>query len=342
MIDARIALDAMGGDKAPRETVRGALDAIQRDPQIEVILVGDQGDVNREIDDAHGSRERVRIIHTTQVVSCADAPTDAIRKEDSSIKRGTQLVASGEADGLVAAGNTGAAVAASVFVVRLLPGVKRPGIAVTLPTAKGHTVMCDAGANIHCKPLHLFHYGLMAARYARGVLGREHPSVGLLNIGSEEGKGTDLLRETAALFAQDRSDLRFIGNIEGTDVFTGHCDVIVCEGFVGNVVLKTSEGLYEVIAAKLKDIAQGMGLGASGGSVDVLTGLFQRFKKNMDWAEYGGAPLLGLNGLVLISHGRSDYRAISNAILQAARYHRSQTLKAMTADLLASGQGTIA
>jgi len=336
MVDARIALDAMGGDKAPRETVRGALEAITRDQKIEVVLVGDTKAVEAEIAAAGGSRERVRLVHASQVVGCGDAPTDAVRRADSSIKRGVDLVKSGEVDGLVAAGNTGAAVAASTVVIGLIPGVRRPGIAVTLPTAQGHSILCDAGANIHCKPLHLYHYGIMASQYARGLFGSQHPKVGLLNIGSEEGKGNELVRETAALFARGIADLNFVGNIEGNDVFNGHCDVIICEGFVGNVVLKTAEGLYEVIAGKLKELA----LSATAAGHERASGvgeLLQKFKQNRDWAEYGGAPLLGVNGLVLISHGRSDARAIRNAILQAARFHRSQALRLMTQDIVASG-----
>ncbi len=331
-IDARIALDAMGGDHAPGATVRGALEAVVRDPSIEVILVGDEARVAAEIASAGGVHERVQLVHASQVVESGDAATDAVRKADSSIRRGAELVLSGRADGLVAAGNTGAAVAAATVVIRLLPGVRRPGIAVTLPTARGLSVLCDAGANIHCKPLHLYHYGIMAADYARHVLGRAEPTVGLLNIGSEEGKGTDLVRETASLFG--RSTVNFVGNIEGNDVFTGRCDVVVCEGFVGNVVLKTAEGLWEVVASRLKELAQSA---ASSGGGSAVGQLFEKFKANMDWAEYGGAPLLGLNGLVLISHGRSDARAIRNAIIQAARFHRSRALKHMAADVLAQG-----
>jgi glycerol-3-phosphate acyltransferase PlsX len=342
MIDARIGLDAMGGDNAPRETVRGAVDAVGRDPEIEVHLVGEERSVWAEIEAAGGARDRIRVIHASQVVGCSDAPTDAIRKLDSSIRRGAELVQSRAVDGLVAAGNTGAAVAAATVVIGRLPGVQRPGIAVTLPTAKGHSVMCDAGANIHCKPLHLYHYGIMAAQYARKILGKEHPTVGLLNVGSEEGKGTGLVQKTAALFASASSDLNYAGNIEGNDVFTGQCDVIVCEGFVGNVVLKTAEGLYEVVAARLKELAQGVAAASGEERATSISDLLKRFKANMDWAEYGGAPLLGLNGLVLISHGRSDARAIRNAILQAARSHRTQVLKAMTSDLAASGTRSLA
>jgi glycerol-3-phosphate acyltransferase PlsX len=226
-------------------------------------------------------------------------------------------------------------VAAAHFLIKLLPGVLRPGIAVTLPTAKGETILCDAGANIHCKPLHLLHYGIMAARWSKAVFGHDSPTVGLLNIGSEEGKGNELVRETSALFTD--AGLNFLGNVEGNDVFNGRCDVIVCEGFVGNVVLKTAEGLYEVIASRVKELMRDIttAFTACGAPMAPLQEAVGRFRGNMDWAEHGGAPLLGLNGLVLISHGRSDARAIRNAILQAARIHRKQVLRAMAKDLVA-------
>ncbi len=329
----RIALDAMGGDAAPRATVHGALDASSRDSDLEVVLVGDRARIEAEIAGYAGQRGQVSVFHASEVVENEDAPTDAVRKPDSSIRRGAELVAKGEVHGLVAAGNTGAAVAASTVIVRLLPGVKRPGIAVTLPTARGKAILCDAGANIHCKPLHLYHYGIMAAQYARHVLGKDRPTVGLMNIGSEEGKGTELVRETAALF--QGSNLNFIGNIEGNDVFPGRCDVIVCEGFVGNVVLKTAEGLSEMVEAKLKSLVATVASGDPS-RAGQLGELLKKFQGDMDYAEHGGAPLLGLNALVLISHGRSDARAIRNALLQAARFHRSGVLTQMRHELSAS------
>lgn len=336
MPTARIALDAMGGDQAPRETVRGALLATAADPELEVVLVGREDAIRAELQEAgDADAPRIHISHASEVVGGGDAPAQALRREDTSIKRAAELVRKREVDGLVAAGNTGAAVAAATVVVKLIPGVRRPGIAVALPTATGGvTVLCDAGANIHCKPLHLFHYGVMAAQYAKSLLGGKEPTVGLLNIGSEEGKGTELVRETAALF-QKAPDLNYIGHVEGNDVFTGRCDVVVCEGFVGNVVLKTAEGVFEAITGRVKAIfAESAGAADAGASAGIGA-IFSRLKEKMDWAETGGAPLLGLDGLVLISHGRSDARAIKNAIAAAARYHRGGVLGAMKADLKA-------
>lgn len=327
---ARIALDAMGGDQAPRETVRGALRAIEVDQDVEVFLVGDEAKIDAELKDHEGDTSRLNVVHASQVITGADSPVEALRsKRDASITKAAALVRDGEVHGMVAAGNTGAAVAAATLVIKLIPGVRRPGIAVPLPSPDGHTVLCDAGANIHCKPLHLFHYGIMAAQYARRHLRRDNPSVGLLNIGSEDGKGTGLVKETSALFAS--SKLNFVGNVEGNEVFSGKCDVIVCEGFVGNVVLKGAEGLLDVFASRLRTL-----LTESEGGEAAAVKLVKRFVANMDYAEYGGAPLIGINGLAIISHGRSNARAICNAILQAADLHRNRVLGAMVEDLKAS------
>jgi len=329
--EARIALDAMGGDRAPGETVKGACEAVARESDLRVILVGDRAGLERRLEQAGAPRDRIDILHASQVVRPQDPPVEAVRgKPDASIRVAMDLLARGEADGLVAGGNTGAVVAAATVVLKMLPGVRRPGISVTMPTQhSGYSVICDAGANIHCKPLHLYHYGVMAARYSERILGRREPTVGLLNVGSEEGKGTSLVKETAELFA--RGHLNYIGHIEGNDVFTGRCDVIVCEGFVGNVVLKVSEGLYEAIVERFRDLKDDGDERSSG-----LTGSIEALQSRMDWAEYGGAPLLGVNGLVLIAHGRSGARAFRNAILQAGRLFRSRMLAEMIEDLKAS------
>ncbi|MAG56910.1 MAG: phosphate--acyl-ACP acyltransferase [Planctomycetes bacterium] len=333
MVDARIAVDAMGGDLAPTQIVRGAVEAVAQDEGLQIVLVGDEVTIREELT-AQGTApgERLVIVHASQVVTMEETGRASLRKRDSSILKGVGLVRTQDADVMVGAGNTAAMVAAATVVLKPLPGVKRPGICVPLPTAEGVSILCDAGANIHCKPLHLYHYGLMASAYARTVLDRENPKVGLLNIGSEAGKGNDLVKETAAMFAE--THLNFIGNCEGNDVFTGRVDVTVCEGFVGNVVLKTAEGLYEVIARRMKDFAMAVETGTiDGNSKTMVRESLQRFRANMDYAEHGGAPLLGLNGLVLISHGRSDARAMRNAIIQAAGIHRKQVLTAMTDSL---------
>ena len=331
MVTARIALDAMGGDHAPRETVRGALEAVAQDTDLAVVLVGQQDAIERELGGVH--HERIEIVHAATVVAGGDAATDAVHKTDSSIYRAAQLVRSRACDGLVAAGNTGAAVAAATVVIKLIPGVRRPGIAVGLPSAHGHAVMCDAGANLHCKPIHLFHYGILAAEYSRRMFGVKSPRVGLMNIGSEEGKGTALLQETGALLAGVKH-LNFIGNVEGNNIFNGSCDVVVCEGFVGNVILKASEGLNEMIFGRLSQLARDI----FGSDAQAAEGI-RRFHGALDYEEHGGAPLLGIDGLVLIAHGRSKARPIKNALLQATRLHRSGALAAMTADIAATQDG---
>ncbi len=328
MTTARIALDAMGGDHAPVATVAGAREALERDAEVSVLLVGDPGALRREL--GGFDSPRLEVVAASEVVGGGDAATDAVRKEDSSIRRAAELVRDQRADGLVAAGNTGAAVAAATVFIRLIPGVRRPGIAVTLPSLRGPVVLCDAGANLHCKSIHLFHYGILAAEYARRMLDVAKPRVGLMNIGSEEGKGTSLLQETGEMLA-GIGHIDFVGNIEGNDVFTGDCHVIVAEGFTGNVILKTAEGLHEMVAHRLGDL--GKIIAASGTEA---MDAYKRFQHALDYSEHGGAPLLGINKLVLIAHGRSGPKAVRNAILQAARIHRSGALAAMTRDIAAT------
>lgn len=333
----RIALDAMGGDHAPRATVAGAVEAVRRDAGLVVVLTGDPRAIEAELASAAllpGERERLPVVAASQNITCEESPVEGLRnKPDASIKRACDVVARGDASGLVAAGSTGAAVAAATLNWKLISGVRRAGIAVTLPNRPGgHTVLCDAGANISCKPLHLFHYALMASVYAKRMFGVAEPKVGLLNVGSEEAKGNELVRETKKLF--DGSGLNFIGHIEGNQLVDGAADVVVCEGFVGNVVLKVAEGLYESFSGALKTTLaetkeQDPGL------LKVLGDFLARFRQRMDYAEYGGAPLLGVNGLCLISHGRSDARAIRNAILLAARFTRQRVLEGITEELRA-------
>ncbi|HYC76945.1 MAG TPA: phosphate acyltransferase PlsX [Planctomycetota bacterium] len=335
----RIALDAMGGDHAPQATVRGAVDAVRRDAELSVLLVGDEAALRAELDAAGPSsdeRARLEVQHASQNITCEESPVEGLRsKPDSSIKRACEAVARGRAEGLVAAGSTGAAVAAATLNWKLIPGVRRAGIAVTLPNRKGgYTVLCDAGANISCKPLHLYHYGIMGSVYAKSMCGAVAPKVGLLNVGSEEAKGNELVRETKKLF--DGSRLNFAGHIEGNEVFEGEADVVVCEGFVGNVVLKVAEGLFEAFSGALKGAMQEVQSGDPG-VVRTLGDFLDRFRRRMDYAEQGGAPLLGVNGLCLIAHGRSDARAIRNALLLGARFTRQRVLQKMYDELKAGG-----
>lgn len=329
----RVALDAMGGDFAPRETVEGALAAAADWPQVRVILVGREDALRAALRQAgRGRAESVEIVHAADVIGMGDHPAESVRrKRDSSINVAVKLVGEGKADAAVSAGNTGAMVAASTLFLRLLPGVKRPGIAVALPTRAGRCLLVDAGANIYCKPEHLYQYGLMAAVFYQEVFGKSRPSVGLLNVGSEEEKGTALVTEAAALLRE--APIHYKGFAEGGDIYHGRFDVVVCEGFVGNTILKVSEGLGESLMLEMKEHLTANPLTLLGALM--AQSAFRKIKKKTDYAEYGGAPLLGVNGVVVIAHGRSNARAIRNAI-GAARDWAAHGVNAKIVEALAA------
>jgi glycerol-3-phosphate acyltransferase PlsX len=309
----KIAVDAMGTDYGPRTVVEGAVLAVQS-LGIEIVLVGDERSISRLLKAMRFKSPKLSIVHAGEVVSMKDAPAESLKKRGSSIAVAAQLVAHKEAAALVSAGNTGATVAATLTRWRKLPGIHRPAIATLLPTKKQPVVLLDVGANVDCKPIHLYQFALMGSVYVRHVLGRNNPRVGLLNIGSEEGKGDDLTLQTYPLLKS--SSLNFAGNVEGRDILSGQFDVVVCDGFVGNALLKFGEGAAELILSSLKGEL----------SKNVVTYLcamavkpaFKRFMKTVDYTEYGGAPLLGVNGVCIIGHGSSNPRAIMNAI-RAAR-----------------------
>lgn len=308
----------MGGDHAPSEVVKGAVQAVLEDPEIEVILAGDQSAVTRALRELDAPMDRIRVVHAAEQVRSDDNPLQALRKKgNTSIGIIAALVKQGEAEAMVSAGSTGATVAAAVFVLKLLEGVRRAGIATFLPTYSGRAVVIDVGANLRCRPEQLLQYGIMASVYSKLMLGQEHPRIGLLNIGQEDEKGNDLVKETRRLFVD--ADVNFIGNLEGHEVFSGQVDVVVCEGFVGNVVLKVSEGLAETIVRLL-----GQGYGSEVPLGEEEAGAIKKslewLHRRTDYREYGGAPLLGVNGACVIGHGRSDARAMANAIRAAARF----------------------
>lgn len=308
----KIVVDAMGGDYAPEVVITGAVTAVQEYKGIEIVLVGDQAKIEKFLTDNKFSRERISIQHASEVIEMHDSPATSVRrKRDSSIVVGLNLIKKGMGDAFFSAGNTGAVVCASTFSLGMLPGIERPGIAIMTPSLKGVTLIMDVGANIDAKPTHLMQYGIMADTYCKDILDKPHPTVGLLNVGEEASKGTDFEKETFELLS--KSHLNFVGNIEGKALFSGKCDIILCDGFVGNIALKVTEGTAEAIQIFLKrHLLKSSLLGKIG--ILLLKKSFSKFKKELDYSEFGGAPLLGVNGVVIIGHGRSNVKAIKNAI----------------------------
>lgn len=310
----RAAVDVMGGDLAPDAILKGCWEAASLlDSTDQILLVGDQAIISRSLADSGLSaaqKSRYKIVAAKDVIAMDDPPVEAIRsKPESSISVMCKLAAKGEADAVISAGNTGACVAAAQLRMRTLPGVSRPGIAVILPTFHGPVVICDVGANISPKPKHLQQYALMASAYAEAVVGIRNARVGLLSIGEEDAKGTTIVKDSRKLM-RDEPLINFVGNVEGRDLFKGVVDVVVCDGFVGNIVLKFTEGmadgLFQTILAELEQ--------ADPGLLQQIRSVLKKIYSKHDWQEYGGAPLLGVNGYCLICHGRSDARAIKNAI----------------------------
>jgi glycerol-3-phosphate acyltransferase PlsX len=312
----RIAVDGMGGDYAPREAVAGAVESLRGRDGLEVILVGDEKALRAELNKHETKGLPLRVVHASQVVGMDEHPVKAIReKKDSSIVVSMGLVKKGEADGVVAAGSTGAAMAGALFGLGRLEGIERPAIAIPMPTKNGITLVIDAGANVDCRPKHLAQFALMGSVYAKHILGTHNPRVGLLNIGEEETKGNELTLETYPLLKS--SGLNFVGNVQGREMFSDVADVIVCDGFVGNVVLKTAEGLGLAILSTLRDsIMKGT---ASRLGALFMRKAFRNVKRKMDYREYGGAPLLGVNGVCMIGHGSSNGAAFKNAIWAAEK-----------------------
>ncbi|WP_447973449.1 phosphate acyltransferase PlsX [Nitrospira sp. Kam-Ns4a] len=325
----RIAVDAMGGDHGPGPVVEGAV-AAARDLDIEVVLVGDEGQVAEQLRRIGCADRRMSIRHAPQTVAMHESPAQVARKKrDSSIWIATELVKSGEAGAVVSAGNTGATMVAAFFVLGVIKGVERPAIATSLPTLDGEAVMLDVGANVDCSAQHLHQFGLMGHEYGKHLLGKPNPRVGLLSIGEEDTKGNEVTKEAFKLLKA--SPINFIGNVEGRDVYSGTADIIVCDGFIGNVALKISEGLADTIKKLLmKEIASSF-LGRL--AYPLLATPLLRLRRRMDYAEFGGAPLLGVNGIVIICHGRSSAKAIKNAIRRAVSLAESRVNELIRRDI---------
>ncbi|NOY64473.1 MAG: phosphate acyltransferase PlsX [Nitrospirae bacterium] len=327
----KIVLDAMGGDHAPVVTVEGAVETVNEVDDIEIILVGAEDLIWKEIENKRYPAQRISVVHASQTVSMNDEVSFAIRrKKDSSIHKGIELVRNGKADAFVSAGHSGVVMATALLRLGKISGVSRPAIAATMPTLKGKFILIDAGANVDSEPENLFQFALMGNAYAKTIYGIKDPRIALLSIGEEDTKGNELTKETFKLLS--KTDLNFVGNIEGKDIFKGNVDVVVCDGFIGNVVLKVSEGLAETILRMLKkEIA------------DIITGrvaymlikpAIKNFKKKTDYSEYGGAPLMGINGTCIISHGRSTSKAIRNALKLANKFSKEGFKDTITQELL--------
>ncbi|MEO8219126.1 MAG: phosphate acyltransferase PlsX [Acidobacteriota bacterium] len=311
-----IAIDAMGGDLAPGECVRGALQAAADFP-LDILLVGREEDVRRELAAAGSTPENVGIVDAREVVEMNEnALTPLRKKRDSSVRVAANLVAEGKAGAFVSAGHTGATWTSARKVLGMIEGVSRPALAAILPRTDGRTIILDVGANVDSSSNNLREFAVMGHFYAQMALSIDNPRVGLLSIGEEEGKGNELTREVYEVLKG--AGLNFIGNVEGRDVFNGNADVIVCDGFIGNVVLKASEALAEMIYRAVRDEITRTPLRKAGAFL--ARGAFEDLKKKMDWAEYGGAPLLGVKGGCVVCHGRSKAKAIRNAIRIAAEF----------------------
>ena len=322
----RIAIDAMGGDLAPAEIIAGALEARDvLDKDDEIVLIGDEPVIHEHLKRLNADPAVFRIFHAPEVIGMDESPVEAIRrKKKSSIAVMARAASHRQVDAVLSAGNTGACVAACQLRIRNLEGVLRPGIATVFPTLGGPVTVCDVGANIVCKPIHLYQYAVMACVYAEEMLGVQNPRVGLMNIGEEDAKGNDLVKKTRSLLKAD-SRINFIGNLEGRDIFEGTYDVVICEGFVGNVVLKTAEGLVNMIFKAIKDELIGHWWLAL-----QFKKVMTRIYKKYDYNEYGGALLLGVNGTAVICHGSSKAKTIRNAIIACQKFYKRKINEKIT------------
>ena len=306
----KIIVDAMGGDYAPDVVVEGTVAAV-KEYGVGVTLVGEEARIGSLLKKARYCGPDISIYPAKEIILMGESAAASVRrKRDSSIVVGLNLVKEAQGDAFFSAGNTGAVVCAATLTLGLLPGIERPGIAIVVPTLKGISLIIDVGANIDPKPIQLLQYGIMANAYCQYILNMPSPTVGLLNIGEEETKGTDFVKETHELFS--KSSLNFMGNVEGRDLFSGKCDIVISDGFVGNIALKVTESVAEVTQEFLKRYLISNPLGKLG--LVLLKTSLSSFKKKLDYSEYGGAPLMGINGVVIIGHGRSNAKAVKNAI----------------------------
>ena len=323
----RIAIDAMGGDKAPEEIISGVVAAIELlDEDDELILVGPREQIERQLSSLKSRKGAVSVVDAPEIIGMDEPAVESVRKKRrSSIAVIAKMAKKGEVDAVISAGNTGACVAAFQMRMRKLAGVNRPGVAVVFPTFEGPVTICDVGANIACKPINLYQYAVMAGIYSRYILGIENPRVGLMSIGQEDAKGNEIIKRARELMKSD-AEMNFIGNIEGRDIFKGVCDVAVCDGFVGNVILKLTEGVVDGLFKAIKHELMGEKPGLAMKFKPVMTRIYRKY----DYNEYGGAPLLGVNGTAMMCHGASESRTIKNAIMTSKEYHTKKINERIT------------
>ena len=313
----RVALDAMGGDFAPGPIVAGACEVVADLSDLTVVLVGDRERIEAELAKAPTApRDRLPIVHASQAIGMDEKPVEALRKKrDNSISRCWGMMAAGEVDAVVSAGNTGAMVASALLNAKMfLPGVRRPGIAAIFPSHQGPIVIIDVGANMNAKSEDLYQYGVMGAIYAEEILGVTSPRIGLLNVGTEDEKGTELTRSTRAIYQASPWASRFVGNVEGRDIYEGNVRVVICDGFVGNVLLKAGEGAVEFLFSELRQELARLMPDLPGDAGPKIAASLKRLKTRFEYEEFGGAPLLGIRGACIICHGASGVRAIKNAL----------------------------
>lgn len=317
-----IALDAMGGDNAPAEIVKGAIEAIEKEPSMKVFLIGIQEAVEKELIKYQYNKSQIEVIHASEVIETAEPPVNAIRKKkDSSMVVGMKMVKEGKADAFVSAGSSGALLVGGQVIVGRIKGVERPPLAPLIPTGKGVSLLIDCGANVDARATHLVQFAKMGSIYMEHVLGVERPKVGIVNIGAEEDKGNALVKETFPLL-KEQEDIHFIGSVEAREIPHGQADVVVCEAFVGNVILKLYEGLGAVLISKIKGGMMAT-LRSKIGALLVKPALKQTLKK-FDASEYGGAPLLGLNGLVVKTHGSAKAKEVCNTLQQCVVFKQQK------------------
>lgn len=322
----KIVIDAMGGDHAPEEIIKGTIDAVNKFSDLTCILTGKEDKINKILDNYEYRTNGIEVVNASQVVTMSDKPSEVLRKKkDSSLIVGTNLVKDNKAEAIISAGNTGAVMASGIFNIGRVSEVKRPPIATVFPSKIGRTIVLDAGANVDSSPQHLIQFAIMGQIYAEQVLNVNNPRVGLLSIGEEKEKGNKLNKNTYELMNEKKEISNFIGNVEGRDIFKGNCDVVVCDGFVGNIVLKTTEGVASFVFDLLKDTLT-KNLKSKLGAL-LLKSELKEMKEKVDYKQYGGAPLLGLQGLAIISHGSSDAQAIYSAIKVAREAIQNNVVK---------------